>query len=418
MSLYVPEDIKEIGKKLKEHGFDCYLVGGAIRNQLLNKEVKDYDLTTNAEPQEVMKLFKRVVPTGLKHGTVTILIKDQAYEITTYRIDGKYTNGRHPDRITFTPSIEEDLKRRDFTINSLALNVDTGEILDINGGLEDLENRIIRAIGEPAKRFDEDALRLVRACRFATQIHFSIEENTMKAMKTTLQKLPGVSKERISEELIKILKSDTPSMAFRLFEESGMLKILFPVIEKTNREKHEEYQFILDALDSINTEDPFLKLTVLLFNRTPEEASLFLKELKFSNAVIKRTAAVLTWKNYLNENFTKDYQIRQFISMAGRERIQDIHTLWLCCFSEKREEIKQLFKKIREELHSNHPFTIKELKINGNILREECGLNNGPLTGKVLSELLDMCLKNPEINNEEILIKESKQIIVSNHQNT
>jgi hypothetical protein len=226
----VLRDLAPFAREFGRHGKQIYLVGGAVRNLLLGRPVQDFDFTTDALPTEVMGFFRKVLPTGLQHGTVTVLYSGASYEVTTFRIDGAYTDGRRPDGVTFTPSLEEDLKRRDFTINALALNLADGSLADFHGGREDLERRVLRAIGDPGHRFDEDALRVLRLFRFASQLGFSVDPPTGEAVAPRRPKLAAVSKERIREELNKALLGAHPHLAWGPLDRLGILGDLFPLL--------------------------------------------------------------------------------------------------------------------------------------------------------------------------------------------
>lgn len=410
MELFIPDEIKTISTVLDKSGFQCYLVGGAIRNQLLGKDAKDFDLTTNAKPEEVIRLFKRVIPTGIKHGTVTILIGDYSFEITTYRIDGKYSDGRRPDKIQFTPSIREDLQRRDFTINSIAYNIEDEELLDINQGMDDLEKKIIRAIGIPSKRFDEDALRLVRACRFASQLNFTIEKVTYKAMSNTLGKLKDVSKERISEELIKILDSNHPSIAFEHFYACGMLEILFPTIDEMSKNNYNSFNKALMDLNSIKCKKPYIRFSRLL-SITHESTHLkTLKDLKLSNDFINSSLHLL---NFINRDISKlssDYDIRKLISEVGIDYIDDIILIWEGMRDVDSGLLKNISNKISAEIDNKCAFKISDLKITGNDLMSELNLKPGPGIGKLLKQLLSITLEYPGLNSKEKLLNCTKEL--------
>ena len=218
--MHLPETVREILRKLETAGHQAYAVGGCVRDSILGKEPDDWDITTDARPEEVKDLFPRTVDTGLQHGTVTVLMGGEGYEVTTYRIDGAYTDGRHPDSIRFTPSLEEDLKRRDFTINAMAVS-ERGELVDLFGGQEDLRQGCIRCVGDARERFREDALRMLRAVRFAAQLNFAIEAESFAAIAELSENLKLVSKERILAELSKLLLSDHPEKAELLYE-SGL----------------------------------------------------------------------------------------------------------------------------------------------------------------------------------------------------
>jgi hypothetical protein len=224
----VVQDLAPFASAFRRHGKQIYLVGGAVRNLLLGTAVKDYDFTTDAVPTEVMTYFRKVLPTGLQHGTVTVLFEGGTYEVTTFRVDGTYTDGRRPDGVTFTPSLEEDLKRRDFTINALAINLADGTLVDFHDGQGDLARRVLRAIGDPGQRFDEDALRILRLFRFASQLGFSVDPPTGEAVGPRRPHLAAVSRERIREELNKALAGPRPELAWGPLDRLGILGDLFP----------------------------------------------------------------------------------------------------------------------------------------------------------------------------------------------
>lgn len=226
MNIQVPEKVNMIIETLLSHGYEAYAVGGCVRDSLLGREADDWDITTSASPYEVKALFRRTVDTGIQHGTVTVLLDKEGFEVTTYRIDGEYEDGRHPKEVHFTRNLTEDLKRRDFTINAMAYNEQTG-IVDIFGGAEDIKNKIIRCVGVAGERFDEDALRIMRAFRFSAQLGFSIEENTRKAAAARAENLKKISAERIRVELTKLLVSSYPDRLL-MMQQSGITAVVLP----------------------------------------------------------------------------------------------------------------------------------------------------------------------------------------------
>ena len=231
----VAPELKALSDIFQKNGFSLYLVGGAVRDYVLGKPSHDYDFTTDALPMEVKSMFHRTIDTGIKHGTVTVLFKGGSYEITTFRTEGDYSDSRHPDNVCFVRSLEEDLKRRDFTINALASNVQDGEIIDMHEGLSDLKNGTIRAIGNPMERFKEDGLRMMRAARFSAKLGFSIEGNTLSAMKALKENIRNISRERIREEFFRLVDSPFPRMGLEAMEKSGLMEILFPELWETRR---------------------------------------------------------------------------------------------------------------------------------------------------------------------------------------
>ncbi|MBO7639763.1 MAG: CCA tRNA nucleotidyltransferase, partial [Treponema sp.] len=226
----IPADLAKVNDIFKKNGFKAYLVGGAVRDILRKEEGHDWDLATNAKPEDVMRIFHRVIPTGIAHGTVTIHIFGHDIETTTFRTESSYSDGRHPDKVAYAATIEEDLSRRDFTINAIAADLETGDLIDPFKGQDDIHKKIIRTVGSPLERFDEDGLRPVRAIRFAAQLGFEIEGSTLKAISQAqvLKKTSSVSVERFRDEWCKMLQSEKPSIALRLLEESGILDIFIP----------------------------------------------------------------------------------------------------------------------------------------------------------------------------------------------
>ena len=239
MIISLPTNVNKIIDTLYNAGYEAYAVGGCIRDSILSKNPYDWDITTNARPEEVKKLFPKTLDTGIKHGTVSILFKEnnqfKSYEVTTYRCDGLYSDGRHPDDVTFVNNLHEDLARRDFTINAIAYNEKAG-IVDDFSGISDLENKIVRAVGDPLSRFKEDALRMMRAIRFSAQLSFEIDKKTYDAIITLAENLSHVSKERIAVELIKVLLSDNPEKVY-LFFDTKLSKYITDDCDKVNKEK-------------------------------------------------------------------------------------------------------------------------------------------------------------------------------------
>ena len=230
MQIQIPENANKIIQTLMSHGYEAYVVGGCVRDSILEKQPMDWDITTSASPMEIKELFRRTVDTGIQHGTVTVLMDKESYEVTTYRVDGEYEDHRRPKEVLFTKSLEEDLKRRDFTINAMAYNEEEG-LQDLFGGMKDLEEEIIRCVGIPEERFDEDALRILRAIRFSAQLNFKIDEKTKEAMQTRAKYLKDISAERIQVELTKLLTSNHPEKLIDA-KELGITKIVLPEFDR------------------------------------------------------------------------------------------------------------------------------------------------------------------------------------------
>ncbi len=325
IQIQIPEKARRIIDALWEAGYEAYAVGGCVRDAILGREPSDWDITTNAKPEEVKALFPRTVDTGIRHGTVTVLLGGEGFEVTTYRIDGEYEDGRHPKQVAFTPSLLEDLKRRDFTINAMAYNEREG-LVDAFGGLRDLERRRIRCVGRPEERFFEDALRILRAVRFAAQLGFSIEEGTKEAVCGFAPRLSRISAERIQAEVVKLLVSDHPE-AWRTVYETGITAVILPefdaCMETPQQNPHHCFsvgEHTLRALTEIEP-DKVLRLAILFHDigkpqvRTRDErgidhfirhgevsqeiAGTVLRRLKFDNDTLRRVKHLVGVHDYL-----------------------------------------------------------------------------------------------------------------------
>ena len=268
MKIILPDSVKRIIGILEENGYEAYAVGGCVRDSLLGKQPKDWDITTSAKPEQVKALFHRTIDTGIEHGTVTVMMHHEGYEVTTYRIDGTYEDHRRPNDVTFTSSLREDLMRRDFTINAMAYNEEKG-LVDLFGGIQDLNDRIIRCVGNPTERFDEDALRMFRAVRFAGQLNFNIEKETLAAIEAQHAFLKDVSAERIQIELLKLLISGHPEM-IRAAYETGLTSVFLPefdrMMETPQNNPHHIYSVGDHTIHAVETiaPNPILRLTMLL----------------------------------------------------------------------------------------------------------------------------------------------------------
>lgn len=421
-----------------KNGFSCYLVGGALRNHFADLKTTDYDFATNANPEEVVRMFYHVIPTGIKHGTVTVVFKGHHFEVTTFRIESDYSNSRHPDYVNFSPSIYEDLKRRDFTINSIAMNLQTGELLDPHNGIQDLKHHRIKAIGNPVERFNEDGLRLMRACRFTAQLNFTIEINTFAALKECRNNLNNVSAERIRDEILKIMESQKPSIAFKIMEDSGILEIIIPELSKCRGIQQKGYHDfdILDHLyyscDGGPPEDTLLRLACLLHdtgkplslskdknnfptfynheNYSEKISAAIMQRFRFSGKDTKRVSHLISnhMFNYIDD--WSDAAVRRFISKVGVDSINDLFRLRLADqfgMTNSNKNSEHLYKfadRISTILEKDSVFSIKDLSISGNDLQVEAGIKKGPLIGTILRELLETVLDDPGLNNKKSLL--------------
>ncbi|MBL8992904.1 MAG: HD domain-containing protein [Spirochaetia bacterium] len=445
-------DALAVCQKLRSLGFEAYLVGGAVRDSFLARPVKDLDIATNARPEKVLRAFPHAIPTGLQHGTVTVVRNEKQFEVTTYRRDGKYTDGRHPDEVSFSDTLVEDLERRDFTINALAYDPFTHELVDMHGGVQDLHAGVLRAIGEPQERFAEDALRMLRACRFASQLGFEIEEKTFSAIKTLKDNLKKISAERVRDELVKIIASPKPSIGLEAARTSGLLAIFMPELQncygvsQNTFHKYDVYYHILhvvDAFEDVQVSDYRLRLSGLFHDiakpqtkrqvSAKEEpvfynhevigaqvASRVMRRLKFSNEDIETvTHLVRHHMFHYTPEWTKG-AIRRFIRNVGEDFIQPLFKLReadrkgngkrdITC-----EELEIFKEKIKEVFSEESAFQIKDLRINGTQLMEKFALRPGPVIGKTLNYLLEKVLDEPELNREEKLMALAEVFVKEN----
>ena len=406
IAINMPKDVKYIINTLEKNGYEAYAVGGCVRDAIIGKEPNDWDITTNATPMQVKKLFKHTIDTGIQHGTVTIMIHKVGYEVTTYRIDGKYADGRHPDKVEFTVSLKEDLKRRDFTINAMAYN-DTKGIIDLFGGIEDLKEGIVKCVGNPYNRFDEDALRILRAFRFAAVLNFEVEEKTKKAAGDLAENLNKISKERIRTELDKLIMSDTPEKLMEA-RKCGLLKYILSEVEgDINIE-------LVKAMPKNN----YMKWAALLYHREEEEVSKILKKLKFDNKTVNICKRIV--------GYSKDFRniYKENVRVAAHEVGVDIFDKFLefskVCInlqdwkggeypdnSDYINNIEHLYKKVIDD---GDCLSLKELAVKGGDLME-IGVPKGAKLGEILNILLYKVLDNPKYNNREKLLEIAGNII-------
>lgn len=440
MNIQLPEKVSEIINCLRSHNFEAYAVGGCVRDSLLGRTPSDWDITTSATPEEVKSLFSHTVDTGIQHGTVTVMLGHEGFEVTTYRIDGEYEDARHPKEVAFTLSLREDLKRRDFTINAMAYNEESG-LVDPFGGAQDLERGVIRCVGDPGERFREDALRMFRAVRFAAQLGFSVEKNTAGAISELAGSLARISAERIQTELVKLLVSPHPEEMRQIYE-LGISDVVLPefsvMMETPQNNPHHMYsvgEHTIKALQLI-PEDKVLRLTMLLHDvakppcritdrkgidhfpghpkRGAQMAEKILKRLKFDNDTIRRvTSLVLIHDNQPPAN---PVSIRKALVKDGLDQYPAL-------FLVKRADIGAQSDYLRESklkyvdayeavynqiIENGDCLSLKELAVTGADLIS-AGMKPGKELGDVLERMLQDVLENPEWNKKEILLNRFQQ---------
>jgi tRNA nucleotidyltransferase (CCA-adding enzyme) len=384
MHIFMPPQVERILERLNEKGFEAYAVGGCVRDSLLGRQPEDWDITTSARPEQVKALFRRTIDTGILHGTVTVMMDGAGYEVTTYRIDGEYADGRHPKQVVFTPDLLEDLKRRDFTINAMAYSHKTG-IVDAFGGAGDLKGRLIRCVGNPLERFEEDALRLLRAIRFSAQLGFSIEEETCDAIIRIAPNLLKVSRERIQAELTKLLQSGCPEKIKTVYEMG-----ISPYISQAFSEVPWQSFQIPDRLSS----EKYVRWGAFLRLAGSDKAVQVLKDLKMDNDTISRVKVLAVWAG--REVQAEEKEIRRSMSRMLPE-------VWdtLVELNGYGEKVRRLTEEIRER---GDCLDLKHLAVNGQDLIA-AGIRPGKEMGKALEELLEWVLEDPKRNHKDILLE-------------
>ncbi|MBC5624114.1 CCA tRNA nucleotidyltransferase [Clostridium sp. NSJ-49] len=445
MNINIPKNVKYIIDTFYQNNYEAYMVGGCVRDSLLGLSPKDYDITTSATPNITENLFSKTIPTGIEHGTITVVIEKENFEVTTYRTEGKYVDNRRPESVHFVSNLKEDLSRRDFTINAFAYN-DKAGLVDYFGGLNDLNNKIIKAVGDPNIRFQEDALRMLRAIRFSAQLNFTIETNTLNAIKGNCNLIKNISIERIRDELCKLLISDNPSKGLILLRDTGILELVLPEINSLvqytplcNNHNRDVFEHTLKVIN--NTEsDLLLRLSALFHDvgklntlvalpnghhyfpeHNIESANMtkdILKRLKFDNETIDRVCAIIYDHLVLMPSYMPtDGEIKRLLNRVGPKNIfilfelqrADINSLWdPVPFLTKVDYISN---KTKEILENKEPLTIKDLDIDGSILIKELDLKPGKVLGDILNYLLEKVLDDKNLNSKDKLINLSKSYL-------
>ena len=402
MIIDLPKNVENIIERLKEHGFEGFAVGGCVRDSLLKKTPTDWDITTDALPEDMKKIFKKTFDTGIAHGTVTVLMDGVGYELTTYRIDGNYSDGRHPDSVSFSKNLSEDLCRRDFTINAMAYSNKKG-IVDLFDGRKDLQKGIIRAVGDAKKRFDEDALRMLRAVRFAAQLGFKIEDDTFAAIKEKAKLLSNVSKERIFVELNKSLNGDF-AQNIKMVYTSGLYRYIGKEFAKLDEN-------IYDFYPRKFPNKKHMYWAVFLENiENVEAVKKILFELKSDNAT--RNNTYLLVKELKNPLPSSDEDIRWSLHRIGADLFCDY--IEILKSDKKNVDILDKIDTIENRysliLKENHAYEISMLDITGKDLMD-IGISKGPKIGEVLEFLLEKVIENPLNNEKPILLRLAKEFI-------
>lgn len=436
LKIQLPEKVDRIITTLQSHGYEAYAVGGCVRDSILGRKPEDWDITTSAMPDETKALFSRTFDTGIEHGTVTVLLEKEGFEVTTYRIDGEYEDGRHPKEVTFTRSLREDLKRRDFTINAMAYNEKDG-LVDIFGGVEDLNAKMIRCVGDAKERFMEDALRILRGVRFAAQLGFQIEECTRQGMKELAPTLERISAERIQVELVKMITSERPELLLDAYE-LGITKVFLPEFDRimvTEQETpHHMYnvgEHTLHAMMNVRS-DKILRLTMLLhdmgkpalktvdadgvahFKKHAIESEKITKQvlrrLKFDNDTVRKVSQLVFYHDYRMPATAKN--VRRAMNKIGEDlfpyymevRRADVLAQSMYEREAKIKNLDDIEALYQEIIEAGQCVSLKDLAVTGKDLIE-AGMKPGKEIGDKLEELLRLVIENPELNVKSELLK-------------
>lgn len=435
MRIELPRKVQIIIQTLQNHGYEAYAVGGCVRDSILGRTPDDWDITTSALPSETKALFPRTFDTGIEHGTITVLIEKEGFEVTTYRVDGEYEDARHPKEVTFTRSLKEDLLRRDFTINAMAYN-DTDGLVDIFGGIEDLQNKTIRCVGNATERFTEDALRILRAVRFAAQLGFEIEEQTQQGIRTLAKNLQHISAERIQVELVKLLVSPHPQL-LRTAYELGITKVFLPefdaMMETSQETPHHHLTVGEHTLKAIGLTDPdkVLRLTMLCHDMgksrkktidengrahfkmhdvaSTEMTKEMLRRLKFDNDTTRKVVKLVQFHDLRMPGTARS--VRRAMNKIGTElfpyyiavRMADTLAQSMYKREEKLQNLREIEECYQEIMEKGECVSLAMLALNGSDLIAE-GMKPGKEIGVVLARLLEHVLEQPQDNTKEKLL--------------
>jgi len=435
----LPEKVKKVMQKVIDNGGEIYVVGGAVRDWILKKEVSDWDFATNLTPEKMKEIFPKNSFCENQFGTFSVIIdKDEIFEITTYRSEEGYSDKRHPDKISWGKTLREDLERRDFTINAMALDID-GQITDLHSGREDLNNRLIKTVGNPDERFSEDALRMMRAVRIAAQVGFLIEENTFESIQKNAHLIREIAGERVRDELFKILLTKKPGDGLRLLKNSGLLAEIMPELlpgvgmGQKGHHIYDVWDHELEALNNCQSKNPITRLACLLHDvgkpmvmKEEEGEKTFYnhevvgsrvavkigKRLRLSNDELKQLFILVRWHMFTVEDTQTDKAVRRFIRNVTPEYLDEMISLRrsdrLGSGAKESSWRWELFKKRLIEVQKQ-PFAVKDLKVNGLDVMEILKIKPSRKVGEVLDKLFEEVEEKPELNVREILLEKIKK---------
>lgn len=435
--LRIPSELRPIAAAFAQGGYHCFLVGGAVRDLLMGAQPGDLDLATDATPQQVATLFRRVIPTGIAHGTVTILFQGRQYEVTTFRTETAYSDGRRPDSVTFASTIDEDLSRRDFTINGIALDLNDGHVVDPFRGRDDIHRRVVRAIGVPDERFSEDALRLLRAIRFAVKLDFTIDKNTLAGIRNAAPTISRVSAERVRDELTRMIQSPDPRRALRLLRDTQLLDPILPelsrgiAVPQDGAAAPDVFEHLALSTEGAPADRLDLRLAALLHDvakpcclqehegvlqfhghdeRSAEIADAVMRRLRFPNRLIAHVGHLIRHHMFHYTSDWTDAAVRRFVARVGVESVEDLFALRAADRYGKLARrtpdpaIDELRARIAEITTRKDAVSVAHLAVNGTDLMA-AGIPGGPAVGTTLRFLLETVMDDPSQNDQARLLK-------------
>jgi tRNA nucleotidyltransferase (CCA-adding enzyme) len=447
----VPRDVLALCERLRSHGKRAWIVGGCVRDLLLGRVASDWDVATDARPPELLRIFPRAIPTGIEHGTVTVVKEGHHYEVTTLRGEGTYTDGRRPDWVEFVDDITADLARRDFTVNAIAVDPRDGKLIDPFDGRGDLERGLLRAVGDPHERFSEDGLRVLRAARFVATLELALDPSTESAIRPTLDTYRKVAHERVRDEWVKTMKARRPSRAFEIMRRTGILEVTCPeLLEGVDMEQNKWHAFDvwrhgMECMDAC-AGDPVLRIAALLHDvgkprtRTwsdktkdwtfydhdrvgAEIAEPIAARLRFSNEERARIVALVRFHLFHYSDEWTDAAVRRWIRRVGADRVEDLYRLNEADvrgkgrdFEPDLDALAQLKVHVARVLAEGAALSTRDLKINGHDLMRELGLKPGRIIGEILEALLEEVTADPSLNERDALLARTRAILAARPQ--